>query len=262
MSRLLTLHQLSLRDVAPAALPGVARAAGFDAVSVFLHPPAPQLDIFPRVLPAEADAFAASCRDAGVAVHNIEALPFSGRTDPDAYLPVLDLAARIGAARATALVYDSDHARAGDRLARTCDAAAARGIALSIEFMSFSSLRTVGEAAAFVRATGHPNLSLLVDPLHLHRAGGDPSDLPALADTIGCLQFCDAPLAAPEDPFAEAVENRAIPGEGALPLQALLDACPGLPLDVEVPMLRLQQAGIAPLDRALRLRDSLRAYRL
>ena len=46
----LALHQLSLRDVAPVDLPGIARGAGVDTVSVFVTPPSPDLDIFPRVL--------------------------------------------------------------------------------------------------------------------------------------------------------------------------------------------------------------------
>ncbi|MFT4150882.1 MAG: TIM barrel protein [Paracoccaceae bacterium] len=262
--RRITLHQLSLRDIGPVDLARLAPEAGFGSVSVFLHPPAPQLDIFPRLQPgAETAVFRAALREGGVSVHNIEALPFSGRTEPDDYLPVLDHAAEIGATRATVLIYDRDLARASDRLSRTCAAAADRGIAISIEFMAFSALTTVGQAAEFVRANGHPNLSLLVDPLHLARTGGNPAELPALADTIGALQFCDAPLAAPEKAFAEAVENRGIPGEGELPLQDLLDqTAPGLALDVEVPMLRLQEQGISPLDRARRLRASLAAYRL
>jgi len=260
--RLITLHQLSLRDVSPIELVCLAPEAGFSSVSVFLHPPAAQLDIFPRLQAgAETQAFRAALREHGVSVHNIEALPFSGRTDPADYLPVLDHAAEIGARRATVLVYDRDLERASDRLSATCDAAAARGIAISIEFMAFSALTTVGLAADFVRRNGHGNLSLLVDPLHLARTGGVPEDLVALADTIGALQFCDAPLAAPEDPFREAVEDRGIPGEGELPLQALLDAtAPGLALDIEVPMLRLQTEGLSPLLRARGLRHSLSAY--
>ncbi|RNI15187.1 sugar phosphate isomerase/epimerase family protein [Paracoccus pantotrophus] len=262
--RILTLHQLSLRDTDPVALVQTAGATGFPFVTVFLHPPAPQLDIFPRLLPGPPTrAFVQALQADGVQVHNIEALPFSGRTDPAGYLPVLDHAAEIGARRATVLIYDRDLARASDRLSQTCDAAAARGIALSIEFMAFSSLPRVGEAADFVRQNGHANLSLLVDPLHLARTGGSPAQLAPFADTIGALQFCDAMLAAPEDAFREAVEDRAIPGEGELPLQALLDATdPGLPLDVEVPMLRLEKQGLDPIARAHLLKRALRRYRL
>lgn len=263
-ARRITLHQLCLRDIGPVELARIAPQAGFGSVSVFLHPPAPQLDIFPRLMPgAETAAFRTALWDGDVQVHNIEALPFSGRTDPADYLPVLDHAAEIGAGRATVLIYDRDLARASDRLTQTCAAAAERGIAISIEFMAFSALTTVGQAAEFVRANGHPNLSLLVDPLHLARTGGTPADLPPLADTIGALQFCDAPMATPEDAFAEAVENRGIPGEGELPLQDLLDqTAPGLALDVEVPMLRLQTMGIGPLERARRLQAALTTYRL
>lgn len=261
--RRISLHQLCLRDTTPVQLVSVARAAGFNSVSVFLHPPAPQLDIFPRVTREDTAAFIAACNGEGVGVHNVEALPFSGRTDPADYRPVLDHAAEIGATRATVLIYDQNLARAAERLAVTCDDAQARGIALSIEFMVFSALNSVEKAAEFVRMVDHPALSLLVDPLHLQRTGGTPADLPAVIDTVGCLQFCDAPLVAPEDPFAEAVEDRGIPGDGQLPLQALLDVTPShLPIDIEVPMLRLQNAGLLPLARARKLAASLGAYGL
>ena len=68
----LALHQLSLRDVAPVDLPGIARGAGVDTVSVFVTPPSPDLDIFPRVLAEDAAAFRAACDDHDVAVHNVE----------------------------------------------------------------------------------------------------------------------------------------------------------------------------------------------
>lgn len=264
MSRILTLHQLSLRDTDPVALCGIAADTGFPYVSVFLHPPAPQLDIFPRLKPgAETMAFREVLRSTGVQVHNVEALPFSGRTDPAEYLSVLDHAADIGAKRATVLIYDRDLPRASDRLSRACDAAAERGIAISIEFMAYSTLSTLPIAAAFVRDNGHANLSLLLDPLHLARTGGSPSDIAPAASQIGALQFCDAPLIAPADAFAEAVGNRAIPGQGELPLQQILDqTAPDLPLDVEVPMLRLQQQGINPLDRARILKKSLDDFRI
>lgn len=260
--RLISLHQLSLRDLSPRELVAVARPAGYSSVSVFLHPPAPQLDIFPRLAAGEeTTAFRRVLAGEGVAVHNIEALPFSGRTDPELYLPVLDQAAEIGAKRATALIYDRDLGRAAATLVRSCDAAAARGIAISIEFMAFSALKTVRQAADFVRSTGHGNLSLLVDPLHLARTGGHPDELPPLADTIGALQFCDAPRTAPADPFQEAVEDRGVPGEGDLPLQALLDRTfAGLPLDIEVPMLRLQLQGVSAPERARRLKESLAGF--
>jgi len=263
-SRIVTLHQLSLRDTDPVQLAKVAAETGFRFVSVFLHPPAPQLDIFPRLLPGpQTAAFKDMLAAGGVQVHNIEALPFSGRTQSADYLPVLDHAAEIGARRATVLIYDRDLARASARLSETCDAAQMRGIAVSIEFMAFSSLQNVTSAAAFVRDNGHPNLSLLVDPLHLARTGGSPDDLAGISAQIGALQFCDAPLEAPQDPFREAVEDRAIPGQGELPLQQILDStAPGLPLDVEVPMLRMERQGISPAGRAKLLKDALAAYRL
>lgn len=261
MDHALTLHQLCLRDVAPADLPGIAAGAGLNSVSVFVTPPSPELDIFPRIQPGDDQrAFAQACREHGVSVHNIEVFSIGPDTDPADFAPALDIGHAIGATRLTALVQDADHARARDRMALLADLAADRGIAVSIEFMKFSELRSIRAGAEFVQAAGHPNLTLLVDPLHLIRTGGTVTDLDATPPAlIGAAQICDGPLQAPANLFGEAVENRGIPGEGEFPLAGFLSALPpGCPIDIEVPLKRLATAGVAPQDRAKRLVDATR----
>lgn len=256
----LALHQLSLRDVNPVALPGVARAVGVDTVSVFVTPPSPDLDIFPRVTRADVAAFRAACSDNAVSVHNVEVFSIGPETNVADFSPALDLGAEIGATRLTALVQESDRRRAADGLAALADAAAARGIAVSIEFMKFSECRSIGAGAGLLLEIGHDNLSLLVDPLHLFRTGGTVADLAATdPGLIGAAQICDGPTQAPQSPFGEAVENRGIPGEGAFPLADFLAALPpNTPIDMEVPMKRLAKAGVGPVERAQRLVDASR----
>lgn len=259
----LALHQLSLRDVAPEDLPGIAREAGLSRVSVFVQPPSAELDIFPRVTAGQGcRSFNEACRAAGVSVHNIEVFSVGPETSIADFEPALDLGAEIGALRLTALVQDPDLSRAAARMAALAEAAQSRGMAVSIEFMRFSQLRSIEAGADFVARVGHANLTLLVDPLHLFRTGGRIASLTALDPAlIGAAQFCDGPMAAPANAFAEAVEDRAIPGEGAFPLAAFLAALPdGCPLDIEVPMKRLAEAGLAPLDRARRLCDATRRF--
>ncbi|MCE0506158.1 TIM barrel protein [Roseivivax sp. GX 12232] len=257
----LALHQLCLRDTGPLDLPGIARGAGLDRVSVFVIPPAPNLDIFPRLTAQDLAAFRTTCAAHAVTVHNIEVFSITPETEVAEFTPALDLGAEIGAQRLTALVQDPEAGRAGARLAELADAAAARGMAVSLEFMKFSQCRSIGAGEELLRAIGHENLSLLVDPLHLFRTGGTVADLAATDPAlIGAAQLCDGPLTAPESPFAEAVEDRGLPGEGAFPLAAFLAALPPkVPLDLEVPMQRLARAGLSPGERAERLVAASRA---
>jgi hypothetical protein len=86
-------------------------------------------------------------------------------------------------------------------------------------------------------------------------------------ELVPCVQFCDGPLAAPErldlppelaaataaDPVlqTEARFLRQLPGDGELPLAALLGAVPpGTPISVEVPHAWLQ-ASMSPLEFAI-----------
>lgn len=255
----LALHHLSLLDIAPEDLPAIAREVGFSRVSVFVTPPSPDLDIFPRIKPGQScRAFTDACRANGVLVHNIDVFSMGPEARVESVEAALDLGAEIGAQRLTALVQDPDLGRAAALMADLSEAAESRGIKVSIEFMKFSALRSIKAGADFVAQVGHPNLSLLVDPLHLVRTGGTISDLKAIDPAlIGAAQFCDGPLAAPANAFAEAVEDRGIPGEGGFPLVDFLLSLPGdCPLDIEVPLKRLSDAGQTPLERARLLYDA------
>lgn len=252
----LALHQLSLRDVSPADLPGISRQVGVDTVSVFVQPPSPDLDIFPRIEAGQGlRAFRSACATHEVDVHNVEVFSIGPDTRIWDVERSLDLAAEIGARRLTALHQDTDPGRGATQMAELAELASGRGIAVSIEFMKFSELRSIEAGAAFVNAVGHANLSLLVDPLHLFRTGGDVGSLAATDELlIGAAQICDGPLAAPASLFGEAVENRGIPGEGEFPLSDFLAHLPtDCPLDIEVPLKRLAHAGVSPVERAQRL---------
>ena len=65
------------------------------------------------------------------------------------------------------------------------------------------------------------------------------------ASAFGSLQLSDAPLQDPTDAgiVAEAREGRLVPGEGALPLKAFLDA---LPSDIPVGLARRSWMKLVP----------------
>ena len=97
----------------------------------------------------------------------------------------------------------------------------------------------------------------------MDRAGETPASIAAFDPTlIAYAQICDAGPHRPESPqdlMAEARGNRLLPGEGALPLDAMLDALPkGLPLGVEAPTQEL--AALPFAEAARRAGDATRAF--
>lgn len=253
MTRALALHHLCATDASPQALVEIAARLGVGDVSLFVRPPSLKLDIFPAIRDeAAARDVARHLRDAGVGLHNIEVFTISPRCDIVAFRADLERGAAMGARRVTALVNDADEGRALANFAAFCALCGELGLAVSIEFMAFSSLTTVEAGAAFVSASGEANATLLVDALHLQRTGGSPARLAAIDPAlIGSAQICDAPVPGLLDAFQEAVENRMVPGEGDLQLGDFLEALPaGVPVDMEVPLGVMRDRGVSAFDRS------------
>ncbi len=60
---------------------------------------------------------------------------------------------------------------AAEAFAGVCDRAAEHGLLVQIEFMSMSSLPTIGDAWAVVQAAGRPNGGIVLDTWHFFRTG-------------------------------------------------------------------------------------------
>ena len=75
--------------------------------------------------------------------------------------------------------------------------------------------------------------------MHFFRSGGTIEQLAAAGGgCIGHIQLCDVPLVpTTHDYYQEACFSRKMPGEGDLPLRALLAALPrDIPVGLEIPM--------------------------
>jgi sugar phosphate isomerase/epimerase len=98
--------------------------------------------------------------------------------------------------------------------------------------------------------------------LHLARAGETPADLAKIApNTIGSAQFCDAPAVSPGSKAYqyEAMFERQVPGEGELPLKALLRAIPKEAIIyLEVPLRAAREQGVSAEQRARRVISGMR----
>ena len=106
---------------------------------------------------------------------------------------------------------------------------------------------------------------MLVDNLHLSRAGHVPADLTEVdPHLLPYIQVCDAPFQ-PADPgipalLHEALNGRLLPGEGGLPIDELLAAVPAVPISLELRSEFLRTHYVDPIERARAVRASMDRY--
>jgi sugar phosphate isomerase/epimerase len=184
----------------------------------------------------------------GLEVLDVEVVRLTPEVDVDGYAPFFATAAALGARYAVVSGFDDDEARLAERFGRVAELAEPYGVRPMLEPMAYSSVTSTAAAARAVERSGHPYGGVLVDTIHLARTGGGPSDLAAVApQRLGYAQINDAPRRAPAGGLGaimnESRANRLPPGEGELPLRAVLDRLPAdAPISVEAPNARLRAA--------------------
>lgn len=263
----LSLAHLTVLDVAPPALFDLAAQAGFQSVGIRILPAVPGAASYPlsRAVVVE---WRRRMADAGVGVHDVEFIPLTPDVRVADYAQTLALAAELGAKRLNVSGDDADFARLVERFGSLCDIAADVGIGVDLEFMRFRIVGTLQQALDVVSRAARPNGRLLIDLLHLVRSGGTAEMLRCVpASALGSVQLCDAPRQdpAPAGLADEARQGRLFPGEGQLPLGALMDALPrDISVGAEVPTAS-SHPGLAPQERAAKAcatsRDLLKSWR-
>jgi len=199
-------------------------------------------------------AIAAACADSGVSIFGATGIWLVPSFALEDAMPALEVAARLGAEQFLAVGNDPVETRMTDNLGRLAEAAAPFHLRIALELMPYTEVNSLAKARRLVEGCIQANVGLLIDALHLARAGGTPAEVAAIESRhIGYLQLCDAPLQPPAGLAlrAESLTSRLYPGDGELPLFALLDALPaGIVIDVETPVARDRH--LPPAERALR----------
>lgn len=263
------IAHLTLLNVPPPELVGIAAAAGFGFVGLRVAPAAPGEFAYPMSVgsPMLAET-RRRMADLGVGVMDIEVLDLHPRSGKDQWRPVLATGNELGARFLNVVASDDDPVRLADRLAELTQDALDAGITPAFEPIPYRAVRSLELALTVVRTAG---AGLLVDALHLARLGNSPADLGVIEPgLLPYAQLCDAPLAPPGangDPVAalkaEARTARLPPGQGELPLRELLAALPpGIPVSAEAPWdARASAVGSAAYAREVRqsLRELLEA---
>ncbi|UUZ62826.1 sugar phosphate isomerase/epimerase [Polaromonas sp. P1-6] len=255
MPRLLALHQITAMEAGPLDLVSIAAAVGCQQVCIFTHVPvaARLTSPFPVVTAQMKPQMLDRLREHHISVGNIEFFPVAEDVPVESYRAALALGAELGARRAVTHIHDLSDARAVQTLGQLADLVAEFGLTLGLEFMGLTpACNSLKRAAWFVEQVARPNAGIAVDALHLVRTGGTPADIAALpAHCYAYAQICDGRGLHVSADYLPEARDRMMPGEGDFPLQAIIEALPqATALDVEVPSVRLAQAGVSALERA------------
>lgn len=222
----------------------VALAAdlGCSHISVGLGPVPWKLECFPN-WSLKTDArlrreFAAALSDRNITIALAEGFVIRPQVDVSNRADDLDLFAKLGARRASTVSMDPDLSRTLDQLGVLAELTEERGMQVGFEFAPPHTINSLQGALAAIVSVGKPNVKLVIDAMHFFRTGGTAAELAAVDPAlIGYVQLCDAPLAPQyEDYYEEACFHRLRPGDGQLPLEALLQAIPeSVPVGIETP---------------------------
>ncbi|HKP66045.1 MAG TPA: sugar phosphate isomerase/epimerase, partial [Casimicrobiaceae bacterium] len=188
----------------------------------------------------------ARMRDRGVRALDASAARLRPDSRADAFVPMLEVCEELGVQHVTCSIDDPDLARSTETLSALCTLARRHDVRVEIEFVPWMVVGSLADAASMVRSTDAPNLGILVDALHLDRSGECPDDITELPPAwFRLAQICDAPACtdfSKADQIRVATQARCLPGDGALPLAALIRALPAnVPLCLEIPMRELAE---------------------
>ena len=236
-----SLSYLTVYGRSPPQMVETAARAGYDYVSLRLHPVTSSEPVFPlatdRALRRQTQERLAAT---GIGVLDVELVRLTPAFRMAEYEALLDVAASLGARHVIAQAPDSDLSRAIDHFSELCDAAGKRNLTVDLEFVTWTETRDLERAARIVRGAGRDNGGVLVDTLHFSRSGCNSADLAQLPRPwFHFAQVCDAPPISPEtvDGLIHAARSeRLFLGEGGLDVRGILGALPtSIPYALEIP---------------------------
>ncbi|AIC27439.1 xylose isomerase domain-containing protein [Rhizobium etli bv. mimosae str. IE4771] len=239
-----SLSHLTLLQIAPHLIVGIASRSGYDFVGLRLLPSGVGGIAYPLMSDkAMMRDTRARLADTGIRVFDIESVSLNPTTAADDYLPLFQAGADLGARTVIASGFDPDPQRTADNFAAVCESAAGFGLLIHLEFIPWSSVRTPSDARTLVESSRQPNARVLLDVLHLDRSGGTVQELSGLSGAMDYFHVCDAPKldhGGDEDMIHTARFARLLPGDGDIDLQPVIEAAPtDSVIGIEVPSTEL-----------------------
>jgi len=247
-----SLAHLTILGCPPPEATYLAARAGYDYVSLrticmgLANEPDYSLARNPAMLRETKSALT----ETGIKGLDVELARIVDGVDVKSYLPELEAAAQLQIRQVICSVWAADRKYATDSLAELCALAGRLGLTINLEFLTWTTVSTLKEAAAMIREVDQSNCGLLVDTLHFNRSRVRLEELDAIpTEWFHMIHFCDAPAEIPsknEELIFTARQARLDPGEGGIDLAAIVNRIPEVPYSLEIPNLeRVKKIGYA-----------------
>lgn len=257
MPHLFSLSALTVLELAPPDIVSCALEAGYDMVGLRLLAATPDETHYPMT--GDTPMVRETKRrldDAGMPVLDVEILRLTPETDVKRdYEAFLETAAFLGAGNLLVAGNDPERGRLIENFGELARMSAPLNLVPNIEFMPWTAVPDLKDAADLLRAVGEPNVGLLIDSIHFDRSLSRADEMATLPQHwFRYTQFCDAPAERPtttDELLYQGRVSRLLPGDGGLDLLAPFRYFPeDLPVSVEIP-LDLPEPMAAP-ERAAR----------
>lgn len=269
-TRDISIANLTVGGGSPIELIEAAAASGFGKVGLLLQS-AMQKPLTHEIVgrPEVIREIKAACKANNVSIFDVEAFVLSPVANLDLYRTNLAVGAELGATHISTIgtelltndVFLTEQHRI-DLFGGLCDAAAEFDLQVGLEFMLYRDVGTIRHATTLLNAVGRKNAGIILDALHFHRSGASLEDLDIVpVDRFAYVQLCDAGLKIPAlDRLAvEARTARLHVGDGALPLNSILDRVPeGVQLVIETPV--QADAALTSEQKLMRAAEATRRF--
>jgi sugar phosphate isomerase/epimerase len=260
-----SLAHLTMLHCSPPQLIEIAARAGYEFVGLRpipvgardepLHPFATDRTWFARTKAALAAT--------GVRLLDIEVARIIKEANPQDYLPAIEAAAQLGGKHVLSSAWCDDRRYIQDFFAELCGLAQPFGLSVDLEFVTWSGIRTLNEAADLVAAAGCENAGIVVDTLHFDRCHADVATLGSLPqEWFRFVQISDAPAkysTEREELIRIGRGARLYLGEGGIDVASILRRLPAAPLSIEIPNIA-KLAALGPEQYARLCIETARSY--
>jgi len=207
-------------DAMPWDIPRIARKAGFLSSGMWVDP----------ATTWGSDALSKthlSLAETGISLVDVEVIWLEGDDQAsDNHKLIVDVGLELGARNVLVVSRHEDLAASVDQFRNICERAG-DGIRICLEFGEFTSIKNLDAARSFVESVDHPTAGILIDLMHINRAGNPLPDLET--SLFPYVQACDFFQESREmtgmDYIKAAVDDRCCLGEGEADQKDLEQIC-------------------------------------
>lgn len=266
MSKMFSLAYLTIPGTHPADQIEIAARCGYEGVSLrpisMKMPGEPDFRLANNVI---FENVKSALTRTGVRLLDIELARVGDGLDVSTYEADFEKAAELGAKYVISSVWNADEKESLVQLEKICDMAIKYNLMVNLEFMAFANVRTLEETLNVMEKVNRPNLKLMIDTLHAHRAGVTPEMLKEIpAETFGFVHLCDGPAWIPPEDHPDmtgvARSARLYAGEGGIDIAGMLRGIAEIPYySIELPNTARMEAG-GKLAHAARCLETAKMY--